>query len=128
MGIGDILRAGKAVAESLGNKVGNKIEPDLVEIKSLVAQFSEAWWAEKDAKQRKEKIKEKILRIYEESGADKLDGDEGLIRVIRRKDSIGLITEAVKEILTTEQLAKCTGVTRKGGVSVEFTPASKRSE
>jgi len=122
MGIGDILKAGAAAAA----KSLNGDEPSLTEVNDLVRQFAEAWWAEKDARQRKDKLRKKILKLHKSNGIDSLDGEEGVIKIISKSDSIGFIAKAAKELLTEEQIKQCTGVTRKGGITVEFTPATKR--
>jgi hypothetical protein len=119
MGINNILKAGQ---------IGVEEKPDLTEVKSLVRQFAEAWWAEKDAKQRKDKLRQQIIELHRHNGIDLLDGDEGVVKIVMKSDSIGFIAKAAKELLTEEQIQKCTGVTRKGGLTVEFTPAAKRPE
>lgn len=126
MGLNDILKAGKAGAAAAAESLNGNSGPDLTEIGDLVRDFAEAWWAEKDAKQRKDKLKKKILKLHKDNGIASLDGTEGEIRIIQRRDSIGFIAKAAKELLTEEQIEQCTGVTRKGGVSVEFVPATKR--
>jgi hypothetical protein len=126
MGLNDILKAGKAGAAAAAKSLNGDGEPGLTEVNDLVAQFAEAWWAEKDAKAKKDKLREKILKLHKASGVDSLEGDEGEIKIIRKKDSIGFIAKAAKELLTEEQIKQCTGVTRKGGINVEFVPATKR--
>lgn len=126
MGLNDILKAGKAGAAAAAKALNGNDEPSLTEVNDLVRQFAEAWWAEKDAKQKKDKLKKKILKLHKSNGIDSLDGEEGVIKIIHKSDSIGFIAKAAKELLTEEQIKQCTGVTRKGGVSVEFTPATKR--
>lgn len=123
MGLNDILKAGKAGAAAAAKALN---EPDLTEINQLVSQFAEAWWAEKDAKAKKDKLRKKIVDIHQRNGVDILEADEGVIKVFQKADSIGLIAKAAKELLTEEQIKQCTGVTRKGGLTVEFTPAVKR--
>jgi len=128
MGLGDILSAGKAGAAAAKQVLHGNDKPDLTEVKSLVREFSEAWWAEKDAKQKKDKLRKQILELHKANGVELLDSDEGVIKIYQKKDSIGLIAKAAKELLTEEQIAKCTGVTRKGRLTVEFTPATKRPD
>lgn len=126
MGLNDILKAGKAGAAAAAKSLNGDDDPSLTEVNDLVAQFAEAWWAEKDAKAKKDKLREKILKLHKASGVDSLEGNEGEIKITRKRDSIGFIVKAAKELLTEEQIKQCTGVTRKGGLNVEFVPATKR--
>jgi len=120
MGIGDLL----GVFGPRDDEEDKKL--DLTEIKSLVSQFAEAWWAEKDARQKKDKLKKKIVALHKANGVDFLEGNEGVLKVVRKADSVGFIAKAAKELLTEEQIKMCTGVTRKGSITVEFTPTAKR--
>jgi len=126
MSISDILNAGKAGGVSAKAKA--LLEEEEKEIKILVAQFSNAWWEEKLAKERKEKIRQRLLEYYKNNGVELFDGNEGLIKVVQIKDSIGLIAKEAKKYLTEEQIKECTGVTRKGFAKVDFTPKTKGPE
>jgi hypothetical protein len=112
----------KSIVDSAGDA------PQLDDINTLVTEYAKAWWAEKDAKAKKEAVKKRILALHKRNGIDSLDGPEGEILIVHAKDSTGLVTKMVKDILTEDQIKQCTGVTRKGGIRVDFKPAVKRPE
>jgi hypothetical protein len=100
--------------------------PKLSDIGALVKDYAEAWWAEKDAGKRKDKVKARILALHKQNGVNVFDGDEGVISITQTKASEGVIVKMAMTHLTEEQIKACTGVTRKGSTKVEFKPAAKR--
>ena len=100
--------------------------PRLSDVDSLVQEYAKAWWDEKDAKGRKEKLKARILALHKRNGVNAFDGDDGVVSIVYDKDSVGIIVKMAKDLLTEEQIKACTGVTRKGSVKVNFKPAVKR--
>jgi hypothetical protein len=64
--------------------------------------------------------------LHKQSGVDSFAGDEGEISITYSKDSVGIIAKMAKDLLSEEQVRRCTGVTRKGAIKVGFKPAVKR--
>lgn len=116
MGIGDILKG----------KINGRKEPDSDRLRELVSKYAKAYWDEKDAAKVKDAVKKEILEFAEAHDIGVLSGDEGVVSVYEQKNSIGIIGKKAEKFLTEAQLEECTGVTRKGFVSLKFKPVVSR--